>query len=120
MLSRADVSVLGCGETSSDCPHKAGHCDLLCSGSTSEIPPLPREVQPSPLDSKTQQEITLLPLLLLVVLCFPSCVLLTFVWPQLVGSHVPSAHPAPAAPTAVLANAAVIHPEHVAQIRATC
>lgn len=55
LSSRADFSVarLGCAETVSDFLHRVGHCDLKCSDSTSEIPPLAMEVLPDSLDNKT-------------------------------------------------------------------
>lgn len=118
--------LLGCAETASDCLPRAGHCDLQCSGSTSEILPLALKVLPNPLDSKTLQQISLPPpLLLLVLLWFLSCVLFTFVWPWLVGLHVslptlPNALLTSASPSAVPTNPAVIHPEHVLQITGTC
>lgn len=40
-------------ETVSDFLHRVGHCDLKCSDSTSEIPPLAMEVLPDSLDNKT-------------------------------------------------------------------
>lgn len=60
-----------------------------------------------------------------VLLWFPSCGLLTCIWPQLVSSHVSPAHlasalPVSAPPRAVLANPALIHPEHVSQVMGTC
>lgn len=69
LSSRANFSVarLGCAETVSDFIHRVGHCDLKCSGSTSEIPPLAMEVLPNFLDNKTYSRLAfcgLLPLLL--------------------------------------------------------
>lgn len=60
--SRADfsVAVLCCAETASDFLLRVGHCDLKCSGSTPEIPPLAMEVLPNPLDCKTSNRLVCL------------------------------------------------------------
>ena len=71
--------LLGWVKTISVRLHWAGHRDLQCSGSTSEIPPVALEVLPNPLDSKKPTQISLLPPLLLVLPWFPSCVFLTSV-----------------------------------------
>lgn len=60
--SRADFSlaVLCCAETASDFLPRVGHCDLKCSGSTPEIPPLAMEVLPNPLGCKTSNRLVCL------------------------------------------------------------
>jgi hypothetical protein len=94
LSSRANFSVarLGCAETVSDFLHRIGHCDLKCSGSTSEISPLAMEVLPNSLDNKTYSRLAFCGcyhycLLLLLVLgpthCHlaPTCPLTCFLCP---------------------------------------
>ena len=117
--------LLGCAATVSDSLYKAGHCDLQCSGSTSEILPLAVEVLPNPLHSKTYNR-------LVCRQCWGPqrcCGFLAVSYSPVSGpslsAHVFLCPPCPcspcfSAPRAVLSNPAIIHPEHVSQVTGTC
>lgn len=94
LSSRADFAVarLGCTDTVSDFLPRVGHCDLKCSGSTSEIPPLAMEVLPNSFNYKTSGRLVFCcgshryPLRLLVLgpphpRLAPTCPLTSFFYP---------------------------------------